>query len=400
MSLGRREFLIGSAGAAICGARAVRAASEDPGLQVPNRRAAYEPWRSWRTDGIQSPLTVVHAAVLAANAHDTQPWRFQVGSDRIDVYADAERHLGAMDPFRREMHLSLGCALENGVLIARSLGYAADLRISSGLLQEGGVRDDSRHAASISLVKQPADASPLVAAIPHRHTNRSPYQEDREIQIDVLRQLSALTSDAAVRLIWITDPTARRDFAAATVAATESIATDSVMIADSDRWFRATDAEIELHRDGPTLYCAGLSPLVLLGARLMPVSAQSAHRHWIDQTRDAQLGTRPVIGLITVKDLYDRDCALRAGRLWQRLHLQGTLLGLGMQPLNQLPECVDRDRQLGRPASFRNALVGFSGDAEWQPTFAFRVGWPTRPGAASPRRSLQSVVMPPNRADS
>jgi hypothetical protein len=172
------------------------------------------------------------------------------------------------------------------------------------------------------------------------------------------------------------------------------------MIADSDRWFRATDAEIELHRDGPTLYCAGLSPLVLLGARLMPVSAQSAHRHWIDQTRDAQLGTRPVIGLITVKDLYDRDCALRAGRLWQRLHLQGTLLGLGMQPLNQLPECVDRDRQLGRPASFRNALVGFSGDAEWQPTFAFRVGWPTRPGAASPRRSLQSVVMPPNRADS
>ena len=399
MSLGRREFLIGSAGAAVFGAHAVRAASEDPGRQVPNRRAAYEPWRSWRADGIPSPLTVVHAAVLAANAHDTQPWRFQFGSDRIDVYADPERHLGAMDPFRREMHLSLGCALENAVLIARSLGYAADLRISSGLLQEGGVSDDSHHAASISLARQPVDASPLVAAIPHRHTNRSPYRED-DIPIDMLRQLSFLASDAAVRLIWLTDPAARRDFAAATVAATETITTDSVMIADSDRWFRATDAEIELHRDGPTLYCAGLSPVVLLGARLIPVSTQSAHRHWIDQTRDAQLGTRPVIGLIAVKDLYDRECALRAGRLWQRLHLQGTLLGLGTQPLNQLPECVDRERQLGRPASFRNALAGFSGDAEWQPTFAFRVGWPTRPGPASPRRSLQSVVMPPNRADS
>ena len=43
----RREFLIGSAGAAFR-AHAARAASEDPGLQVPNRRAAYEPWRSWR----------------------------------------------------------------------------------------------------------------------------------------------------------------------------------------------------------------------------------------------------------------------------------------------------------------------------------------------------------------
>ena len=398
--LGRREFLIGAAGAAVFGAPAVRAASEDPELHVPDLGAAYEPWRSWRADGIQSPMTIVHAAVLAANAHDTQPWRFQIRSDRIDVYADADRHLGAMDPYRREMHLSLGCALENAVLIARSLGYTADLRTYGGLLQEGGVRDDAGPAASISLTQQQVEASPLAAAIPHRHTNRSPYQGDRSIPIDMLNLLSALASDATVRLIWITDPRARRDFANATVAATESIVTDSVMIADSDRWFRATDAQIELHRDGPTLYSAGLSPLVLLGARLMPVSTPSAHRHWIDQTRDAQLGTRPIIGLICVKDLYDRNGALRAGRLWQRLHLQGTLLRLGMQPLNQLPECVDRERQLGGPSISRKTLTGFTGDAEWQPTFAFRVGWPTRPAAASPRRSLASVVMAPNRADS
>jgi hypothetical protein len=398
--LDRREFLTGAAGVAVLGAPAVRAASGDPDLQVPSLRAAYEPWRSWRADGTQSPMTIVHAAILAANAHDTQPWRFQIGSDRIDVYVDADRHLGAMDPFRREMHLSLGCALENAVLIARSLGYAANLRTYGGLLQAGGVRDDTGPAASISLAKIQADASPLAAAIPHRHTNRSPYEGDRSIPLDRLKQLSALAGDAAVRLIWMTDPAPRRDFADATVAATESIVNDSVMIADSDRWFRATDAQIELHRDGPTLYCAGLSPLVLFGARLLPVSAPSAHRHWIDQTRDAQLGTRPVIGLICVKDLYDRDGALRAGRLWQRLHLQGTLLRLGMQPLNQLPECVDRERQLGRPSISRKTLADLGGDAGWQPTFAFRLGWPTRPAAASPRRSLQAVVMAPNRADS
>ena len=55
---------------------------------------------------------------------------------------------------------------------------------------------------------------------------------------------------------------------------------------------------------------------------------------------------------------------------------------------------------LGRPSISRTTLAGFSGDAEWQPTFAFRVGWPTRPAAASPRRSLASVVMAPNGADS
>jgi hypothetical protein len=394
--MNRRELLVAGVGLAALGSRDVRAAESDPQLNLPNRRAAYEPWYSWRANAPRSAAAIVHAAVLAANAHDTQPWKFRIDADRLDVYADMDRHLGAMDPFRREMHLSLGCALENAVLIARSLGYAANIEIASGSLREQGSTHAPRRVASIGLAGQGPEVSPLVAAIPHRHTNRSPYQGDRRISDETLHQLSALASDARARLIWITDPLARRDFASATVAATQSIVADSVMIADSDRWFRATDAEIELNRDGPTLYCAGLSPLVLLGARLMPISAASAHRHWIDQTRDAQLGTNPVIGLITVKDLYDRDQALRGGRLWQRLHLQGTLLGLGMQPLNQLPECVDRELQLGKPAAFAKTLAGFCGDSQWQPTFAFRVGWPTRPAAASPRRALQSVVMPPS----
>jgi hypothetical protein len=63
-----------------------------------------------------------------------------------------------------------------------------------------------------------------------------------------------------------------------------------------------------------------------------------------------------------------------------------------MQPLNQLPECADRELQLGRPRAFSKTLARFSGDPDWQPTFAFRVGWPTRPGAASPRRTLDSVI--------
>jgi hypothetical protein len=398
--MSRRELLVAGVGLAALRSGGVRAADSDPQLNLPNRRAAYEPWYSWRADVPRSAAAIVHSAVLAANAHDTQPWKFRIDADRIDIHADTDRHLGAMDPFRREMHLSLGCALENAALMARANGYRANIEFAGGSLREEGSTRAPRRVASIGLASQSPDVSPLVAAIPHRHTNRSPYQGERRIADETLHQLSALSSDARARLIWITDPIARRDFASATVAATQSIVADSVMIADSDRWFRGTDAEIEHYRDGPTLYCAGLSPLVLFGARLMPVSMQSAHRHWIDQTRDAQLGTNPVIGLITVNDLYDRDQALRSGRLWQRLHLRGTLLGLGMQPLNQLPECVDRELQLGKPAAFAKTLTGFCGDSQWQPTFAFRVGWPTRPAAASPRRALQSVIMPPSRADS
>src|SRR5258708_29054601 len=37
---------------AVLGTHAVGAASADPELRVPNLRAAYEPWRSWRANGV------------------------------------------------------------------------------------------------------------------------------------------------------------------------------------------------------------------------------------------------------------------------------------------------------------------------------------------------------------
>jgi hypothetical protein len=397
--ISRRDVLIAGAGmAAFAGAAlrtgaAVRAGGADPDLSLPNTRAAYAPWASWQADAPRSALTLVHSAVLAANAHDTQPWKFHIDAGRIDVYADVARNLGAMDPFRREMHLSLGCAIENAHLIGRSLGYAAAVNVRSGSLLQLSSAATPVCAASIGLAEAPAETSPLVAAIPHRHTNRTAYREDRTLSNEQLAFLRSTAGEGKARLIWMTDPVARRDFAAATVAATQSIVSDSVMIADSDRWFRGTDAEIELHRDGPTLYCAGLSPLMLSLARLLPsISPESSHRHWIDQTRDTQLGSKPIIGLIAVRDLYDREQALDAGRMWQRLHLHGTLLGLAMQPLNQLPECADRELQLGKPPVFRKTLARLSADADWQPTFAFRIGSATRPGAASPRRTLDSVI--------
>ena len=55
--------------------------------------------------------------ILAANPHNTQPWLFKIADTRIDVYADRARNLGSFDPFLREMHIGLACAVENMVLL-------------------------------------------------------------------------------------------------------------------------------------------------------------------------------------------------------------------------------------------------------------------------------------------
>src|SRR5271155_4326131 len=91
---------------------------------------AYSPWTLWNDRSIHgTPLALVAAAVLAANPHNTQPWLFHVRQDSIEIYADLARNLGAMDAFVREMHLALGCAVQNLLLAAPPNGFDTELDV-------------------------------------------------------------------------------------------------------------------------------------------------------------------------------------------------------------------------------------------------------------------------------
>ena len=96
---------------------------------------AYAPWDLWNDPSLRgTPLALVAAGVLAANPHNTQPWLFRVSDSSVEIFADASRHLGAMDPFLREMHIGLGCAIENIALAAPSNGYALTVETAPGSL--------------------------------------------------------------------------------------------------------------------------------------------------------------------------------------------------------------------------------------------------------------------------
>jgi hypothetical protein len=386
----RRQLLLAGAAVATTAAAARGADSAPTSL-----KDAYQAWLNWE-DRPTGPRGLVQAAILAASAHNTQPWLFCTQADRIEIRSDEARNLGAIDPFRREMHISLGCALQNLLLEARAQGQHPQLRIEPGTLEEPRGQARPRTAAVVELSPAPASVSALRAAIPRRHTNRAAFEPDRPIDDAILAELTGLVDpNTATRLWLLTDAAARADFAAATAEATRAIIDDPTMIGDSDAWFRVTDREIAIHRDGPTIDAAGLSPVITWLAKILPApSAGRVHSGWLAQTRDVQLASAPLFGLIAVNDLYDREQAIAAGMLWQRLHLKAALVGLGAQPLNQLPERVDRERQLGAPGRSAKLLGGLLPDPTWFVTFAFRIGWPTRPGALSPRRDLEAVMAP------
>jgi hypothetical protein len=101
----------------------------------------------------------------------------------------------------------------------------------------------------------------------------------------------------------------------------------------------------------------------------------------------------PLIGIIAVRDRYDREDCLRAGRIWQRAHLLATARGVAGRPCNEAVEMIDHEKALGKPARVGGLLAEVLGDSAWQPTFVFYMGYPTLTARASPRRPLENVVL-------
>jgi hypothetical protein len=388
----RRAFLAGGAGvtALVFGGLGYRA--WDRGVWSGGEGQAYLPWSNWQGDAADDLKRPLRAAILASNPHDTQPWIFEVGESAITLFADRARNLGTFDPFRREMHLGLGAAVENLVLAARAFGYATAVVPVDGSLSLSP-DDAPTPAAHVVLTPSPAAQDGLFRAIPNRHTNRGPYRADQSIDGESLRRFADLVTTDTVRVAFVEDKHARGELGALIVEATNHIISDPQMSADSARWFRTGRRDIISHRDGVTIDTAGLSPLMTGASKLLPdVDARSADRYWLSITRETQVPTAPVLGALLVRDRLDMRGAIHAGRAWQRLHLAATAGGFAAQPLNQPVECIDRDAMVGKADSFGPAIARFANAPGWQPTFIFRLGVAEQPAGLSPRRALEEVL--------
>jgi hypothetical protein len=386
-----RRIVLGGAGALVLAGAGLGYRAWDRGALSAGEGAAFEPWKEWRGQSGDGPKQPLHAAILAANPHDTQPWLFSAAGESITVIADRSRNLGSFDPFRREMHLGVGCAIENLMRAASVFGYSMNVIVNGGKLTPSP-KNDPVKAVHLWLDAAPAARDPLFEAIPNRHTNRGPYL-DKPVSQKTLLQLIDLVSDHEVQLVFITDAQARKDLAATIVGATERIIADPDMSRDSARWFRTGRREVEAHRDGIGIDTAGLSPLMTIGAKMLPdQDAATADKYWLNMTRDVQT-VAPVLGLIMVRDRLDMSNAIAAGRAWQRLHLAATTMGIAAQPLNQAVECVDRNAQLGRNDEFAPTLKRFAHASDWEATFCFRLGYAEREALPSARRPLSAVMV-------
>lgn len=285
---------------------------------------------------------ILGAASRAVSIHNTQPWRFGVVGDGLEVLADRRRQLPAADPRGRELVLSCGAALYNARLAIRMLGQDLDVT----LLPAPG---DADVLARLTLTGR-RDATPderrLFAAIPHRHTHRGAFTPT-EVPRELLVAAQEAVADEGAELHFVERPGSRRALSDLVAAAEQAYRADPVIRAETAAW---TAAPGESRPDGvPAMaYPArGTGPQRVA----FPIRDFAAGRGWGSAEPGDEGLTHPVAVLTTTGDR-PTDW-LVAGQALQRLLLLAAtrwiFAALFSQPLESPDERVLVRDELGTP---------------------------------------------------
>jgi nitroreductase len=343
---------------------------------------AYRAWFQKEPGTLTHLEYIVQCGTLAPSAHNTQPWKFRLMGNRVQVFADRERQLGSADVERRMMLMSIGCALENMLVAAAQLGYRAvvtDLDADAHFASSG-------YCATVELKKtRDGGSHPWFDAIFARQTTRAAFEPLASPARQMIESLNRAQDLSGIGLRWFTGHRALDALANLSRESVRSFLQTDQRHRDGMRWFRITREDWERHCDGIAVFTGDASPVVkqyiewfATPEEVMSASFKQGEIDIVDRIAPAT----PLWGLIFATRA-TQNLRVQAGRMAERVYLDATQRGLSVQPICYPTEVDTGREQLRRLASLR---------PEAEPLFLFRVGQSTH-RARSVRRPLSDVLM-------
>jgi hypothetical protein len=141
---------------------------------------------------------LISYAVLAPSNHNTQPWKFCVHDDSLDVLLDKSSALNFIDPQFRQLAISCGAAIGMLEVAARYFGYVPNVQL---------LTDDTDTIANITLGQKIAvdpHNTRLFKAILQRQTNRRFFAQI-PVSKPVLKTCKNLAADSGVEFSYMTE---------------------------------------------------------------------------------------------------------------------------------------------------------------------------------------------------
>jgi nitroreductase len=317
-----------------------------------------------------SQLTwAAEVAVRAPSIFNTQPWRWRVAGDVLELWADRTRQLTATDPDGRMLTLSCGAALHHALTALAAGGDRTRVDLVPDAEQPdllarvrvigGSVVTDSKQQLRF-------------AAIGRRRTDRRAFG-GAPVPQETLERLGQAAEENGAHLLVLGDDGVT-DLAVAVSHAADSEVDDPEYRAELDRW---------AYR--PRFSGDGVPPATVppTGGRRVPLRDFHLHDRPDGSTVDGERDEAARFAILWGEGDGVVDW-LRAGQALSAVLLEATVAGLAASPLSDVVEVAPARHLLGR------ALAGLG-----HPYLVLRFGTADpRAPEASPRRPTDAVIEP------
>ncbi|WP_372494922.1 nitroreductase [Micromonospora salmantinae] len=157
------------------------------------------------------------AAGYAPSVHNTQPWRWRIAADGLELFAERSRQLNATDAPGQLLLLSCGAALDHARVALAAEGWTAEVE----RLPDGTQPDLLARLRLTGRTPVTAEAVRLAQTMQFRHTDRRPVS-DEPLSADALRAIKEAVSPEARIQILSSDQILELAAAASRAAAVEA----------------------------------------------------------------------------------------------------------------------------------------------------------------------------------
>jgi hypothetical protein len=265
-------------------------------------------------------------AIQAPSIHNTQPWKFVLSEDRLEIHIDSSRRLAVLDPRGRQLVISCGCAVMNARVAIAAAGFEAVVhrmpdRTKPNLLARLTVGDP--HPAGRNAA--------LDLAIDRRHTNRRAFM-DEPVPQSIVSKLVAAVRDEGAALVPVTSANHRAVIADLSALASRIENEDPAYIEEIKAWTTDDPRRLDgvqaatIPYAGAAVQSNGQSPIRSFDVRGMG---------WLPSAT----GTGAEECLLVLCSTDDDALGwLRAGEALERLWLELTDHGYWASPMTQIVE--------------------------------------------------------------
>ncbi len=315
----RRNFLKLAAAAGVTAAGGAAISYWSPWLNMDQQVS-----QTWSAANIAAGSSLpsadlIHYASLAANGHNTQPWKFAAAENSIEIYPDYSRELAVVDPDHRELWISLGCALENLLIAARAAGYEPSVTYP-----------DSADLIRVQFQPGEPQSGALMQAIPMRQNTRSEY-DGQPVNSADFAQLQAMAIEEGVALRYLTSSGEIEQAVEYVNQGNLAQYADKAFVNELIDWLRFNKKEAMSSLDGLYSRCSG-NPEV---PRWLGQSFVAGTKPQQQADADAKKLRSSSGAVVIATDADSKAAWVRAGQVYERLALTMTSLNIKSAFLNQ-----------------------------------------------------------------